>query len=32
MYEEVVLIVSLIRNAVIAKGYVTYGNIEEAIG
>ena len=32
MYEEVVLIVSLIRNAVIAEGYVTYGNIEEAIG
>ena len=32
VYEEVVLIISLIRNAVIAEGYVTYGNIEEAIG
>ena len=32
VYEEAVLIVSLIRNAVIAEGHITYGNIEEAIG
>ena len=32
MYEEVVFIVSLIRNAVIAEWHVAYGNIKEAIG